>query len=91
MALSSNQRARMNGEFDSLPYWKSLTIPALMIYGREDVLTPVEESVRRLAEAERANARSDFTIQVFEGSGHGLLEPGSNSIRKGARYDLCVS
>jgi len=81
----------MNGEFDSLPYWKSLTIPALMIYGREDVLTPVEESVRRLAEAERANARSDFTIQVFEGSGHGLLEPGSNSIRKGARYDLCVS
>lgn len=73
---------RMNGEFDSLPFWKSLTMPALMVYGSDDVLTPVEESVRKLAEVKQANPKSDFTIQVFEGSGHGLLEPGSNGIRK---------
>ena len=64
-----------NGSYDPLPYWAASTAPALVIYGSEDELdnVPVKESVERLSTLARRRPRLE--VRVFEGTGHGLMDP----------------
>lgn len=59
------------GNFDPLPYWQQMDIPALALFGEEDSNTPSQQSQARLASLRRDN------IQVFTyaGSGHALEDP----------------
>jgi len=71
-----------NGDVDPMPYWEKVEAPVLVLYGREDERdnVPVQASVDRLAPLE-ARRGSDFTVEVFDGVGHGFRESGSQQIR----------
>jgi len=71
-----------NGDVDPIPYWERVESPVLALYGREDEKdnVPVQTSVDRLATMQ-GQPDSDFTVQVFDGVGHGFREPGSREIR----------
>ena len=64
---------RLIGEYDPLPYWKALKVPALVMYGALDEQdnVPVAESTRRLGEV----TGTDLTVRVFPGAGHALFDP----------------
>jgi pimeloyl-ACP methyl ester carboxylesterase len=59
------------GDFDPLPYWKTLTVPALVLYGAEDTNVPSKASADRLNSLHKPNIK----VIVFEGSGHALASP----------------
>lgn len=59
------------GNFDPLPYWQSLTIPALALFGGDDTNVPAEQS----AELLRGLNRPNIDVMIFEGSGHALQDP----------------
>ena len=71
-----------NGDLDPIPYWERVEAPVLMLYGRGDEQdnVPVQTSVDRLAPLQ-AQRGPDFTVEVFDGVGHGFREPGSRQIR----------
>ncbi|MGB5658907.1 MAG: prolyl oligopeptidase family serine peptidase, partial [Thermoanaerobaculia bacterium] len=71
-----------NGDVDPIPYWERVEAPVLVLYGREDERdnVPVQASVDRLAPLQ-AQRGADFTVEVFDGVGHGFREPGSRQIR----------
>jgi len=70
-------------DFDPMPLWEKLPVPGLLIFGEDDERdnVPVQESVRRLRAAQR-NGRVELSVEVFQGSGHGLREPGGKRIRR---------
>lgn len=75
------------GNFDPLPYWKKVNIPALVLYGSEDHNTPSEESKSRLEALQKDNIR----VLMYEGSGHGLEDPpgtGDQYIREEALLEM---
>jgi dipeptidyl aminopeptidase/acylaminoacyl peptidase len=59
------------GNFDPLPYWRRVTIPALVLLGDRDSNVPSQQSRDRLNALSKENLR----VVVFEGSGHGLEAP----------------
>ena len=59
------------GDFDPLPYWEELDVPALAIFGLEDTNVPALESETRL----QTLSNSNITVKVYEGSGHNLETP----------------
>jgi dipeptidyl aminopeptidase/acylaminoacyl peptidase len=59
------------GNYDPLPYWSKVDVPALILYGAEDTNTPTYESARRLESLDKPNLR----VVIFEGSGHPLEDP----------------
>jgi len=59
------------GDFDPLPYWQELEVPALVLYGREDTNVPAAESEALLLSLNKAN----ITVKLYEGSGHNLEAP----------------
>lgn len=67
-----------------MPLWETLPVPGLIVFGDKDEYdnVPVQESVRRLNAAIQRNPRTDLTVKVFQGSGHGLREPGTKRIRQ---------
>ncbi len=71
-----------NGDVDPIPYWERVEAPVLVLYGRGDEQdnVPVQTSVDRLAPLQ-AQRGPDFTVEVFDGVGHGFREPGSRQIR----------
>ena len=75
------------GNFDPIPYWRDVAVPALVLYGSEDTNTPTAESVKRL----EALKKSNIAVKVYDGSGHGLEDPvgrGRNLIRDEALADI---
>jgi pimeloyl-ACP methyl ester carboxylesterase len=66
--------ARLNGAYDPIPHWREVEAPVLVVYGAEDEEdnVPVAESVRRLEAAREGAAGDDWTIRVFEDTGHAL-------------------
>lgn len=70
--------------FDPMPLWERLPVPGLLVFGDEDERdnVPVRESIQRLEVAIQRNGRTDLAVKVFQGSGHGLREPGSKRIRQ---------
>ncbi|NOR37820.1 MAG: alpha/beta fold hydrolase [Woeseiaceae bacterium] len=69
--------------YDPVPYWREVNVPALALYGADDTNVPSEESVKRL----NALGKSNLRIEVYEGSGHALQDPvgrGNSIIREEA-------
>lgn len=59
------------GNFDPLPYWRQVAIPALVLYGSEDTNVPASASKERLESLNMPN----IEVLIFEGSGHALEDP----------------
>ncbi len=59
------------GNFDPLPYWNTMAVPSLVVYGEDDTNVPAVESARRLSALENPN----ITVIVFPGSGHAIEDP----------------
>jgi dipeptidyl aminopeptidase/acylaminoacyl peptidase len=59
------------GNFDPLPYWRRVTVPALVLLGDQDTSVPSARSRDRL----NALGKENIRVVVFEGSGHGLEAP----------------
>ncbi len=71
------------GNFDPLPYWQQVEVPALVVYGADDTNVPSAKSRDRLLELGKPNIR----VVVFAGSGHALQPPaelGSTYVRDDA-------
>jgi hypothetical protein len=59
--------------FDPRPYLERLAIPALWLYGGADRNVPPVQSVAALRAIKRERNK-DWTIIVYPGAGHGLLD-----------------
>jgi dienelactone hydrolase len=59
------------GNFDPLPYWRVLSVPALVLYGEDDTNVPSGRSAARLRELENPN----IEVRIYAGSGHALALP----------------
>jgi dipeptidyl aminopeptidase/acylaminoacyl peptidase len=76
-------------DYDPIPYWSAVDIPALLLYGADDTNVPSEESARRLQALQKSNLR----VEIFEGSGHALQDPAGqgNSIIREEALDAITS
>ena len=75
------------GDFDPLPHWDSLAVPALVAYGEDDTNVRTEESTRRF----RALDHPNIMVVVYSGSGHGIEDPegqGNRIFRRDALDDI---
>ena len=59
------------GDWDPVPYWRRVSIPALVLYGGIDSNVPSQASADRL----NALGKPNLQVVVFEGSGHPLEDP----------------
>jgi pimeloyl-ACP methyl ester carboxylesterase len=59
------------GDWDPLPHWERVSIPALILYGELDPNVPSQASADRL----EALGNPNIQVVVFEGSGHALEDP----------------
>jgi pimeloyl-ACP methyl ester carboxylesterase len=59
--------------FDQRPFLKQMTIPGLWLYGGADLSQPTDASVAVLDELKQRDGK-DFTVVVYPGEGHGLLD-----------------
>jgi pimeloyl-ACP methyl ester carboxylesterase len=57
--------------YDPVPTLKKLSVPALFIFGTEDKLVPVKESVEAIEAVSNADKKG-FTVVVFSHADHGL-------------------
>jgi pimeloyl-ACP methyl ester carboxylesterase len=75
---------KKNGDYDPVKYWRQLTIPALVVFGREDEFdnVPVSLSLDRLMAAKRNHQEMILDIKVYDNSGHALGDPSTGWIRK---------
>lgn len=76
-------------DYDPLPHWRRIAVPAFIAYGEldENDNVPVAESVRRLEQAFRESGhRPNVVIRVFPNSGHALREPGTSVHRVRADF-----
>lgn len=70
-------------DYDPLPYWESLAVDGLLLFGEADTNVPTAKSVSLIGELD--NPR--LVVKVFEGSGHAIEDPeikGTRVIRKDA-------
>lgn len=63
---------RTVGDFDPLPYWKRLEVPALFLYGGKDRNVDTRKSAAILEDALFAT-KSSFSLLFFGKNGHGLF------------------
>jgi|GEM_PF-635783 len=63
------------GRFDPMPYWASLDVPLLFVFGREDEHdnVPIARTVELVEAVE--DGGGDVTLRVFDGMGHALMDP----------------
>jgi dipeptidyl aminopeptidase/acylaminoacyl peptidase len=59
------------GDFDPLPHWRRVDVPALALLGAEDTNVPSATSVQRL----QALGKGNIEVVVYPGSGHPLEDP----------------
>jgi len=59
-------------KYDPVPALKALRVPALFLYGDQDRLVQVKESVDIIRQTLTASGNKDFTIQVFPQVDHGM-------------------
>ena len=75
------------GNFDPLPCWRRIAVPALVLYGEEDTNVPTRRSAERL----RSLENPDIEVRVYAGSGHALESPpgaGDSLFRPEALRDI---
>lgn len=76
-----------NGDFDPLPYWQTLAVNALALYGADDTNVPSARSAENL----RALGKPNIEVRIYEGSGHALEDPeglGRSIFRADALRDI---
>ncbi|MBT8058206.1 MAG: alpha/beta fold hydrolase [Gammaproteobacteria bacterium] len=76
-------------DYDPLPFWRSLSIDSLALFGADDTNVPSAESARRLV----ALNNPRIQVKIYEGSGHALESPvgqGKRIIRKDALEEISV-
>ena len=74
-------------DYDPLPYWSSISIDSLALFGADDTNVPSAESTKRLKGLSNPHIR----VKVYEGSGHALQSPvgqGNSIIRYDALEDI---
>lgn len=59
------------GNFDALPYWEELSMPALVLLGSDDPNVPARASKARLEKLNKPN----IDVRIYEGSEHALQDP----------------
>ena len=59
-------------DHDPIPDWERVSQPALLIYGEEDKLTPVAESIARIDAALKKAGHHDYTFVVFPQAAHNI-------------------
>jgi pimeloyl-ACP methyl ester carboxylesterase len=57
---------------DPIPDWEKVSQPALLIYGEEDKLTPVAESIARIDAVFKRTGHRDYTFIVFPKAAHNI-------------------
>ena len=68
---------KQEAPYDPVPALRALHVPALFLFGDQDRIIPVEESVRVLERVQASDAKHDFTIRVLTNDEHQMrLEPG---------------
>ena len=75
------------GDFDPLPYWSKLELPALALFGEVDTNVPSARSAERL----RGLNKPGITVRIYEGSGHALQDSpgnGNSLLREDALTDI---
>jgi uncharacterized protein len=70
--------------FDPLPHWQKINLPVFMAYGENDKNVPVSESVSRI----QSLGKSNITIQVYPGVGHGIVDLATHRVREDYLRDL---
>ena len=71
--------AAKTANFDTLPVWRKVHAPVLLIYGEKDALVPPDESITAIG-AELARAGTPYAAFVVPGAVHNLTiqpEPGA--------------
>jgi pimeloyl-ACP methyl ester carboxylesterase len=70
----ATRRLRESGPsgFDPVPYIERISSPGLWLYGRDDKSIPADRSAEILRRLKREG--KDFTVIVFPGAGHGLVD-----------------
>ena len=58
--------------YDPVPALRALRVPALFLFGGEDQLVPVKESVEVIRKVLTESGDRDFTIQIFPHADHGM-------------------
>lgn len=75
------------GNFDPRPYWQTLSIPSLVLYGQNDTNVPSTKS----AEVLRSLGNPNIEVKIYGGSGHALESPkgeGKSIFREDALRDI---
>lgn len=75
------------GNFDPLPYWESLSVRSLVLYGENDSNMPSERSASVL----RSLGNPNIEVKMYKGSGHALESPegeGNSIFREDALTDI---
>jgi pimeloyl-ACP methyl ester carboxylesterase len=50
-----------------------MTVPGIWVYGRQDRSIPAEKSAATLERLRKTQGK-DFTVVLFPGAGHGLMD-----------------
>jgi len=77
------------GNFDALPYWEELSVPALVMYGSDDPNVPAQASKTRLESLNKDN----IEVKIYQGSEHALQDPpgtGDSIFRIEALMDIRI-
>jgi pimeloyl-ACP methyl ester carboxylesterase len=63
--------------YDDTASWGAIRVPVLLLFGADDALDPVQESVAQAVAILRAHGNSDVTVRVLPGADHTLRIPPS--------------
>lgn len=63
---------RQEAIYDPVPALRALRVPALFLFGDEDRLVPVGESVAAVRQVDAEDGKKDFTIRVFPHADHAM-------------------
>lgn len=85
--LAQPELYELIADYDPLPYWRSISIDSLVLFGAEDTNVPSDESAKRLMTLDNPHVR----VKVYQGSGHALESPrghGNSIIRTDALHEI---
>jgi dienelactone hydrolase len=87
--IAQPQLYKLIVDYDPLPYWESVSVDSLALFGADDTNVPSAESARRL----KSLSNPHIHVKVYDGSGHALESPpgdGNSIIRDDALEDISV-
>jgi dienelactone hydrolase len=87
--IAQPQLYKLIVDYDPLPYWESVSVDSLALFGADDTNVPSAESARRL----KSLSNPHIHVKVYDGSGHALESPpgdGNSIIRNDALEDISV-